>query len=76
MKELKRLREVLGLTQFDVAKKSGVERTRLSLAECGHVTLSRDEKDSIRRTLLRASAERQAQLKDVLDTAEETHVTV
>jgi transcriptional regulator with XRE-family HTH domain len=66
VKELKRLREMSGLSQFSVARMSGVERTRLSLAECGHVALTTGEKESLRRVLLQAVENRQSQLQAVL----------
>lgn len=54
MQKLKRLRELAGLTQVDLAKRSGVDRARLSMAECGHVVLSSREKELVRSILLRA----------------------
>lgn len=70
MKELRRLRELAGLTQFDVSKKSGVERSRLSTAECGHVTLTVQEQQIVRRILMRAIEDRQTKLQAVLEKPE------
>jgi transcriptional regulator with XRE-family HTH domain len=55
---LKLLRVMLGLNQFEAAKKSGIGRTRLSLFENGHVMLNERELASIRAALKQAAAER------------------
>jgi transcriptional regulator with XRE-family HTH domain len=70
LKELKRLRELAGLTQFVVSKKSGVERTRLSMAECGHVMLTAQERENIRRVLLREIEHRDVKLRAALEKPE------
>ena len=70
MKELRRWRELAGWTQIHLAKKSDVDRTRLSMAECGHVTLTVQEQEIIRRILLRAIEDRQTKLRAVLEKPE------
>jgi transcriptional regulator with XRE-family HTH domain len=50
------LRQLVGWTQFDLAKNSGVGRTRVSLYECGHVDLRQAEVAAIALSLERAAA--------------------
>jgi transcriptional regulator with XRE-family HTH domain len=71
VKELKRLREIAGISQTLLAKKSGIERTRLSAAECGYVSLTEGEKATIKRVLMRAVEDQQARLTSVLEHAVE-----
>jgi transcriptional regulator with XRE-family HTH domain len=66
MEELKSLREASGLSQFATANRAGLDRTRLSLAENGHVKLSQKEDGAIRRVLVSAIQKRARQLKGVL----------
>jgi transcriptional regulator with XRE-family HTH domain len=42
-KELQKLREMAGLGQFEVAREVGLDRSRLSLIENGHVEATPDE---------------------------------
>ena len=49
--DVRGLRALAGLTQIQAAKRSGIERSRLSLAECGHIGLSREELDAMLRVL-------------------------
>lgn len=71
MKELKRLREIAGISQAYLAKKSGIERTRLSAAECGYVSLTEGEKATIKRELMRAVESQQARLTSAIQHAVE-----
>ena len=48
---IRELRTLAGLTQFDVAKKARIERSRLSLVENGHVRLTEDEYAAIESVL-------------------------
>jgi transcriptional regulator with XRE-family HTH domain len=66
MSALRELRTLSGLTQIEAAKRSGVDRTRLCLAEGGYVTLRPDEEESLRQVLLNQIESRAAQLTDVL----------
>jgi transcriptional regulator with XRE-family HTH domain len=43
IKALKRMRIEAGKSQFAISKLTGIDRTRLSLAENGHVRLRPDE---------------------------------
>ena len=63
MGRIQELRTMAGLTQFDLAKRSGVGRTRLSLAECGHIELRTKEYEAIERALIRAVQRRIAELR-------------
>jgi hypothetical protein len=60
------LRGLSGLSQFTLARKSGVPRVRLSLAETGQLELSVKEEERIRTVLLRAIEARALQLQTVL----------
>ena len=60
MSNLRYRRRLAGLTQIRTARRSGVERSRLSLAECGHVELSVEELEAVNgvlRSEIRARAE-------------------
>lgn len=65
-RDLKELRLMAGLTQFDVARRSGVDRSKLSLVENGHVDLLPEEASAIRKVLLERIESRAAQLKAAL----------
>jgi transcriptional regulator with XRE-family HTH domain len=43
VKTLRRMRIEAGKSQFEISRQTGIDRTRLSLAECGHVKLKPDE---------------------------------
>jgi transcriptional regulator with XRE-family HTH domain len=64
--DLKKLRRMADLTQFQLAQRCGVSRMRLSLAECGQLQLRPDEDRAVRNVLLRVIESRAAQLKGVL----------
>jgi predicted transcriptional regulator len=51
MKNLKRLRRDAGLTQYGLAKETGIHRWRISHAELGILTLAPEEVESIRKML-------------------------
>ena len=51
MTDLQQRRKRSGMSQFLLARSSGVSRTRLSLAETGQVSLSEDEEAVVRRAL-------------------------
>ena len=69
MESLLSLREISGLSQFSTARKCGIPRMRLSLAETGQLELSSAEEARIRRVLLRAIEARAVQLQTVLANA-------
>jgi transcriptional regulator with XRE-family HTH domain len=70
MTAIRELRTLARLTQFEAAKKSGLDRTRLSLAECGHVLLRPDQDAALRKALIEAIEGRASQLKGVLSVAQ------
>jgi DNA-binding XRE family transcriptional regulator len=63
---LKQLRKMAALTQFELAQRCGVSRMKLSLAECGYVDLYPEEVLGVHRALLEAIKNRDAQLRGVL----------
>jgi len=69
MDELKTLRKIAGLTQFQLSRRSGISRLRLSLSECGDLELTEEEKSSLQETLLRVLQERAVVINEVLETA-------
>ena len=68
--DLKELRRMADLTQFELAQRCGVSRMRLSLAECGQLQLRQDEASAVRKVLLGVIESRAAQIKRVLSTRE------
>jgi len=66
MKALRRLREKAGLTQFTVARKSGVTRMRLSLAESGQLRLTKEEEAAVREAIHQGIEEHAARLRHLL----------
>lgn len=66
MERLLALRELSGLTQYTLARKSGISRVRLSLAETGQLALNPEEEARIRAVLLPVIGERSHQLQMVL----------
>ncbi len=64
--DLKKLRRMAELTQFQLAQRCGVSRMRLSLAECEQLQLRPDEDRAVRTVLLGVIESRAAQLKGVL----------
>jgi transcriptional regulator with XRE-family HTH domain len=64
--DLKELRRMADLTQFQLAQRCGVSRMRLSLAECEQLQLRADEESAVRKALLGVIEHRAAQLNGVL----------
>jgi transcriptional regulator with XRE-family HTH domain len=64
--DIRGLRRLAGLTQIETSRDSRVERSRLSLAECGHVALSNEELGAVLRVLRSAIRERVKQYEDIL----------
>jgi transcriptional regulator with XRE-family HTH domain len=73
MTKLRKLRELAGLTQFTVAKKSRVPRMRLSLAECGQLRLSADEEAAVREAIREGLEQHAAQLQRLLVSKQAKH---
>ncbi len=55
MMDLRQLRRSARLTQFELAQRTGINRVRLSFAECGYTVLSRAEQDAIRTAIAGAA---------------------
>jgi transcriptional regulator with XRE-family HTH domain len=60
------LREVSGMSQFSLARQTGISRSRISLWELGELTLSSEEQNRIQHVLLRAIEKRVRELSSVL----------
>jgi transcriptional regulator with XRE-family HTH domain len=66
---VRQLRQTAGWTQARTSRASGVHRTKLSMAECGEISLSADEEAAVRRVLLRAIRNRAERINGVLTDA-------
>lgn len=53
--DIREMRRIVGLTQVELAVRSGIDRTRLSFAECGYVELSAEEKAAIKNAISKAA---------------------
>ena len=60
---IRRLRESVRASQFEVATRSGVSRWRISLAESGHIHLRDEELAAIEEALLKLNRERVVQFQ-------------
>ena len=67
MRELKKLLELSGLTQFQVSKISGVDRSRLCLALSRQIELRPKEHEAIMRALLKVVTKRGEQIRQVVE---------
>jgi transcriptional regulator with XRE-family HTH domain len=70
MRALRNLRVEAGLTQFVVAGKSGVTRTRLSLAESGQLRLSSEEEAVVRGAIHDGIEEKAVRLRNLLSSGQ------
>ena len=59
-KNIKELRALTDRNQFWVSARTGIDRTRLSLIECGHVVATPEEQATLEKVLL-AEIDRRAQ---------------
>jgi transcriptional regulator with XRE-family HTH domain len=66
MQELRELRRMAGWTQAKASRASGINRAKLSQAECREVELSAEEDAKIRLVLLQAIRDRAERIKGVL----------
>jgi DNA-binding XRE family transcriptional regulator len=69
MKNLKKLRTMVGRGQYWLAEETGIERSRLSLIENGRVSVNEREKAAIEKALLVAMRENVAQFTRLSGTA-------
>jgi transcriptional regulator with XRE-family HTH domain len=67
--QLKKLRELAGLRQIELARAAGIDRSRLSFAESGYVQLDADEEAAARKIVIKAMRSRQAEIGKFLSTA-------
>jgi transcriptional regulator with XRE-family HTH domain len=67
MNDLRKTRRMTGLTQTRLARAAVMSRSRLSQAECGEVTLTKQEETRLRRALRRAIEARAAKFRTLLD---------
>lgn len=63
---IRRWREVAGLSQWSAARRSGIPRMRLSLAESGQLSLKPEEEVVLRRVLCEAIEAQQVQMEKAL----------
>lgn len=70
MRDLRSLRELAGWTQTRLARVSGMNRAKVSLAECQEIELTTDEEATVRRVLMSAIRERSTHLRAVLENYE------
>lgn len=61
-KSIREMREMVGLKQIELAKRSGIDRSRLSIAENGHIQLREEELSAIQRVITSAAQQRAKQL--------------
>lgn len=66
MQEIREIRRMAGWTQARTSRATGLNRAKLSQAECGEVELSLEEDAAIRRVLLRAIRHRANRINSVL----------
>jgi transcriptional regulator with XRE-family HTH domain len=66
-RNLRQLRRDAGLTQYALAKATGIDRTKISHAELGVVKLTEDEFNRIRKVLLDLAREKSARVLKTLE---------
>jgi hypothetical protein len=69
---LRRLRVAAGLTQWDLQAMTGINRTKLSLVECGHVCLTAREERTITSVLSAGLGQRLSEAVEALTEAAST----
>jgi transcriptional regulator with XRE-family HTH domain len=72
VQELREIRRMAGWTQARTSRATGINRAKLSQAECGEVELSAEEGAAIRRVLLQAMRRRADLINGVLADAAAT----
>lgn len=76
MNDLKAIRRMAGFTQYRLATRSGVSRTKLSLAECGDVELTSEEQRRIKEILFQELHRQAATINQALAQNREEYVRV
>lgn len=69
---LKQKRLMCDLSQYELSIAAGIPRNRISLAECGYLTLRSEEQSAIHDAMLRISARKADQLNGVFSREEAT----
>jgi transcriptional regulator with XRE-family HTH domain len=64
------MREMVGMKQIELAKKSRVDRSRLSTAENGHVELSDREQAAIQKAITAAAQNRAREIGKLAEMAD------
>ncbi len=60
--DLRQMRETCGLSQYALSMITGIPRNRISLAECGYLTLRNEELSTIHEALRKTSESKMVQL--------------
>ena len=66
MRNLRKYRQDVALTQRDLARAAGIHRWRISHAELGHLRLNPSEIASIRKVLVDAARKKSARVLEAL----------
>ena len=66
-RSLKAIRELTGLSQYELARLTGISRCRVSLVECGHSQLNEDEHRRAERALRAAITDRYKNFKSIVE---------
>lgn len=67
MDDFREMRRIAGWTQLKTANASGINRVRLSQAECREIELSKQEREAVCRVLLAAIRDRATRIDRVLE---------
>jgi transcriptional regulator with XRE-family HTH domain len=67
--QVQQVRRTIHWSQYDLAKASGIGRTRISLFETGHVELRPGELDALQGALRAATSRRVSEFQSVLSRA-------
>jgi transcriptional regulator with XRE-family HTH domain len=65
-KELKRLRELAGLSQYELATLCFIPRNRLSLFECGYCAMRDEDYEKAERVLQQVIVKKHKSFEDIL----------
>jgi transcriptional regulator with XRE-family HTH domain len=71
--DLRSLRKLAGLSQYEFARLSAISRGRISLVECGNSRLNDEEQARAERVLRAAIAERFRSVKWIVECSPEPH---
>lgn len=66
-RDLKSIRELAGLSQYEFARRTGISRGRISLVECGHSQLNESERCRAERVLRAAITDRYKNFKSIVE---------